>query len=78
MFKNFFHCNYVTIGVTLVKILGKYGARGVNYTKKSFIKFGTGQNTDNLFRAKLAKVFKNKLFVFLFFSVGVETNFALL
>jgi len=34
--------NYVTNGVTSVKITGKYATSGVNYTGKSFITSSTG------------------------------------
>ncbi len=37
-----FQCNYVAIGVTSVKIIGKYAASGVNYAPKSFIILATG------------------------------------
>jgi hypothetical protein len=37
MLESFFQRNYVTIGVTSVKIIGKYAASGVNYAQKSFI-----------------------------------------
>jgi hypothetical protein len=36
-YKTFFRRNYVAIGVTSVKIIGKYTASGVNYALKSFI-----------------------------------------
>jgi hypothetical protein len=35
--------NYIDIGVTLVKIIGKYAASSVNYALKSFIILATGQ-----------------------------------
>jgi hypothetical protein len=34
MLYNIFRRSYITIGVSSVKILGKYAASGVNYTKK--------------------------------------------
>ncbi len=41
MLQNFFWHNYVDIGLTSVKIIGKYAARGVNYALKSFIILAT-------------------------------------
>ncbi len=42
MLCNFFRCNYVAIGVTSVKINGKYAASDVNYAQTSFIILATG------------------------------------
>ncbi len=35
-----FWCNYIAIGITSVKIIGKYAASGVNYAQKKFYNIG--------------------------------------
>ncbi len=46
---NFFCCNYVTIGVTSVKIIGKCINSNVDYTKESFITFAKCVDAIKLF-----------------------------
>jgi hypothetical protein len=48
-YKTFFRHNYVAIGISSVKIIGKYAAIGINYALKSFMILTTGPNVVKLF-----------------------------
>ncbi len=56
MLSNFFWRNYIAIGVTSVKIIGKYAASGVNYAQKSFIILATVVNVWNNFEHVLRDI----------------------
>jgi hypothetical protein len=51
----FFWCNYIAIGISPVKTIGKYVTSGVNYGEKCFIILTTGPNIIKVFTSLIYK-----------------------